>query len=568
MQETSKKKLITVDRILCMIASLVVPNMFLFDSYNRNRIRNELPFDALIIIAISLAVASLIIFILLSLLAKGSGSALIVTILWWVGFWFFEAIYGSMSGLISERGVWLGVIAAVIIVISILLRRFAEKLKKASMVFRVISVVFCVLFATNAIPAILHQIEFQRGINERYEAFLRGEEVFYIKRDFNIDDTLPSPDVYWIHMDSMMNLEDIERFFGQSQDSLREGLSNRGFVLSRDTLVNAGWTDVAMPVLLSPAFYDSYFGVQLAEIEHLSGLEREEAVGGFLARDGINFRQDVLQYPELLRAFSMKEYSIVGVAWLLDKPFDIYYGNVRVTDNPLLIVNEDYTKNATQRFIHSLGHFPELLIMTTPFSMMPAVFDLQQYDMENAEKWLPIPNHEVVDTLMRVDGLTAYNPEHPRIRQYYNTFIDSLETPSPKFTFVANYFSHLIDWWLHDPDLLWENAASDAYRADLYIYGFNYAVESMLQKIDIILAQNPDAIIVIQGDHGMHHQASHQTLREMGWSDEDVRRQQLSAFSAVRIPQIYGGLDAPLDPRNISRELVNRFVGENYELLP
>jgi len=54
----------------------------------------------------------------------------------------------------------------------------------------------------------------------------------------------------------------------------------------------------------------------------------------------------------------------------------------------------------------------------------------------------------------------------------------------------------------------------------------------------------------------------------MGWSDEDVRRQQLSAFSAVRIPQIYGGLDAPLDPRNISRELVNRFVGENYELLP
>jgi len=25
-------------------------------------------------------------------------------------------------------------------------------------------------------------------------------------------------------------------------------------------------------------------------------------------------------------------------------------------------------------------------------------------------------------------------------------------------------------------------------------------------------------------------------------------------------------LDAPLDPRNIARELVNRFVGQNYEL--
>lgn len=58
-----------------------------------------------------------------------------------------------------------------------------------------------------------------------------------------------------------------------------------------------------------------------------------------------------------------------------------------------------------------------------------------------------------------------------------------------------------------------------------------------------------------------------QLLAEDFTEEEDIHLHH-SVMSAVRISEQYGGLDMPLDPRNITRELVNRFVGENYELLP
>jgi hypothetical protein len=42
---------------------------------------------------------------------------------------------------------------------------------------------------------------------------------------------------------------------------------------------------------------------------------------------------------------------------------------------------------------------------------------------------------------------------------------------------------------------------------------------------------------------------------------------QNQVMSAVRIPEIWGGLEKPLDPLDISRVLVNRYVGKNYELV-
>jgi hypothetical protein len=57
-------------------------------------------------------------------------------------------------------------------------------------------------------------------------------------------------------------------------------------------------------------------------------------------------------------------------------------------------------------------------------------------------------------------------------------------------------------------------------------------------------------------------------LDEMGFSDSEQIKALTSTISAVRIPYQYGGLDHALAPQNITRELVNRFVGQNYTLLP
>ena len=104
------------------------------------------------------------------------------------------------------------------------------------------------------------------------------------------------------------------------------------------------------------------------------------------------------------------------------------------------------------------------------------------------------------------------------------------------------------------------------------IHAYPAALEHMTQRIlylvDNAIEQNPNTVIIIQADHGFHLQPTQEYLLNQGYSLEQVLELIHSVFSAVRIPQEYGGVEAPIAPLNISRELVNRFVGENYTLLP
>jgi len=72
----------------------------------------------------------------------------------------------------------------------------------------------------------------------------------FFKHEFNIDQSLPSPDIYWFHMDGMLSLETVKRFFMCDQNPLRLELENRSFVVYEDAILNAGITTIAMPVLL------------------------------------------------------------------------------------------------------------------------------------------------------------------------------------------------------------------------------------------------------------------------------------------------------------------------------
>ena len=84
--------------------------------------------------------------------------------------------------------------------------------------------------------------------------------------------------------------------------------------------------------------------------------------------------------------------------------------------------------------------------------------------------------------------------------------------------------------------------------------------------IDLILKQNPDAVIILQSDHGWHLPETVSYLYQTDISDYDLFELIHSTLSAVRIPSRYGGINEPIAPINLTRELVNRFVGQNYEL--
>jgi hypothetical protein len=88
------------------------------------------------------------------------------------------------------------------------------------------------------------------------------------------------------------------------------------------------------------------------------------------------------------------------------------------------------------------------------------------------------------------------------------------------------------------------------------------------------LAYDPGAVIVVQADHGIHGIGPGDAYFDSdfmfarGYSLEDQLNLNLQVMSAVRIPSQYGELTEPLDPLDISRYLVEHFIGGgNYEYL-
>jgi len=179
---------------------------------------------------------------------------------------------------------------------------------------------------------------------------------------------------------------------------------------------------------------------------------------------------------------------------------------------------------AWHRFLGSAGDLPRLLNLTTPLTITPI-----------AER-------------MEIEvGQLVYNYE--LLAQFtWTSFIDT----------------HVSQLWRHDPTI----AARDPTVVHVYPLAYARIARRALDYVDTVFEENPNAVIILQADHGFHSQLTQSHLLNQGYSLDQVIELNHSVFSAVRIPPEYGVLDAPIAPLNITRELVNRFVGENYTLLP
>jgi hypothetical protein len=214
-----------------------------------------------------------------------------------------------------------------------------------------------------------------------------------------------------------------------------------------------------------------------------------------------------------------------------------------------------HTVTEESQFLQDALELVELLTLMTP---LPYRFVMQI--REGRFDWSSIPSHhEVVNDLTE----NTLNLDHER--QIYRSLIDSFSLTEPKLLYMTSMFTHGNRWHWQDGGLSEHGAG--VHRLDLYPRANEYGAVVMFNTIDMILERNPNAIIVIQADHGLHLHGTQRQLLAEGFTDEEVAHLQNSVISAVRIPEQYGGLDEPLDPRNITRELINRFVGENYELL-
>ena len=504
------KKLLSKDKFLNLIyyaSALFMPSFLLFNLYNINRFNTHLIFSHVLILAGVLAIAGILAFLLFKIVAGSIENAFFLSFLSWMLFWFFGSIHGLVMNIFPgfRRYMMFFILGAILLVVIFLFWRFKPPFTKVRPVLMVFAICLIFMFFFNFIPGMNHSITLQRN---------RAAGSFHIKQEFVVDEDLPSPDIHWIHLDGMMSLETVEHFWGMDVNSFRDELALRGFLIYENALLKAGFTDPALPALLSPDFYDSFLSDALQKAEGLFRIEAARVLAHSLASAGLTLYGDIFPNFELISALRAKNYDII-----IPDSFGGVFSH-----------HGSYREHSTEpHYFLGRWHYsifmdlPELLSMTTPLDI----------------NYLLFPNRTQ----------SASDTEH-----YAN------------FTFTIFEYTHVLHWDYYPPPASWYDI--DWSAVHLYPSAYEKMMEETLNYIDRIIAENPDAVIVLQSDHGFHADHTQQFLLDHVYTHEEVLELIYSVFSAVRIPAAYGGLDAPIAPLNISRELVNRFVGENYELLP
>ena len=546
-------------KTLCYSMAVLLPNIVLFYLYNSNVGQNDIRFVDTVILAALLAIFSIIAFLVCRCFAHSLEGALLGVLLFWLSFWFFEQIYSIVRNYfttLTRIPMLFLLLFAVAFVIWCYRNHVPPFHRNYPITIRVLIVAIFALFLYNFIPAFYH---FTGTAIEQ-----RDRRSFHIRTEFIVDESLPNPDVYWFHLDGMWNFGTIYKYFGETQDELKAELESRGFTLNETAELIAGSTIHALPALMSPAFYDSYWGERLSEVSHLLRRQRNRELSNRLAIDGVSLSQAVFPNYELIHAFMAADYTVVSMSVGKGAQFQTYdylYHSHR-NEYPLAVSDAKTGKEQTTFYD---SYWWQMLALTTPLYIINDFISNQA----NEVHWVQIPEYEdVVNALF--DRTHAFpNPNNPfsphnplQEKLFYRQLIDSFSISSPKILVYAQF--------THEPfGTQWDWEDRHRYTLyDLYMHNHFHSAKMMLNQIDLVLEHNPNAVIVLQADHGVHLVRAQKLLVSRGYSDEEILEMNYSTISAVRIPEQYGGLDEPLNPLNISRELVNRFVGENYELLP
>jgi len=540
------------DLIAGLAAAAFLPNIFLFYLLTNNRVFGGFTFWHSLIISTIISVISIGVFMLYRAITQKTETALYVLIFSWIPFWLFHNIYLLIMGIttVISRRMLVLIHAIVIIALLFLLRKYNPFEKYSQLIIRVLTGVIFVLFLLNTGPVLYTGIV--------YSVNSLSKQVYDIKSDFVVDEQLPSPDIYWLHMDGMMSFDTVYDYFGDAQEELKIELEQRGFNINEGAELNPGYTQASTVAMLSPDFYDSYFGERLNEVAHLLKYERSIMLHDKLDSDGISLYIDIIPHHEMYKAFSAKGYNTIAIAGAGHGyvATDYFY---RFNNDLPLLINESGGASGT---LNGIGNIMRLLATTTSLSAIRGIVN----DMASSVQglvWLPIPDYDE-----EVDRMTMHSLGLATERHLYMRLLDSYSIDSPKFVYLANYIPH-------SPfnKIVVETGGLDSTPVNpnnvdlLYLLHHEYAAQVLLITIDTILERNPDAVIIIQGDHGIHSITTQPYMLEMGYSKSQVLEMNYSVISAVRMPPQYGGLEEPLDPLDISRLLVNRFVGRNYDML-
>lgn len=522
-QGNKKNELNSTDWILYLAAVSLMPSIPMFHYHSLNTA--NFSFLDSILLSVLLAFASITIYLLISVKGDRRLSIISVVLVWGL-FWTYPFIINLYP---NKTLFW--IIFAVLFGISF---ASATLFHLDKFTGRVLAGVICLLFLYNFGSAAIRSIQ---SLNRRME-------MYQPKTSFAVDADLAHPDIYWFHMDGMMGFDMIETLFNDDQIGLISELADRGFLINEDAKLDVGWTTFAIPALTSPSVYDGYINDYIEKMPMLIDMERKEEIG-----DEKDYIFEVYPYLELFNSMIQSGYNASYIVFDLGRGIEKH--------SPDLLFENTFGTEYHVNFLQMLDNYTILTLLHR--QIQNAINEKMELSSEVGDLYSQIFEYVNSESNFRFSIWDHYD------WTLANYFEKSLKIESPKIVYLQNLIPHFP--FKYDDNGI-DQGTKTVYNMNMYMPQHRYAAKILIGMIDRVIEEKQDAIIIIQGDHGVHGANRIKELEHQGYSREDILAMNFSTISAVRIPEKYGTLTEPLDPLDITRYLVNHFVGKgNYDYL-
>lgn len=452
-------------------------------------------------------------------------------------------------------------ILAVAVLAVCLLRRLKQDTRKPVILFLAFS---ALILAFNLLPIV------KAGLSR--DTSQLGAQLY--RTDFYIDEEkTDAPNVYWIHPDGMVGVDMVEKYYHDEQSKFISELETRGFSINESAHFEGEATGQAIPMLTSPYAYDTWISGYIAAPENAS---QED---GYTVRDKL---RDVRRHNEMIAAFGGKGYasSVISVASevyyapLSDEAFynvesvkdEVDICSEAERDKLVLLYNIRDNTEQISGFLKWI--FGKIYAMAY---LVPASQWLEELMVSTVSTGISQPfSTKMPEEQLRqiLPTIPTYVPGNLSESKMVKSLYDILHGGVRKPRLVIIH-----DLMTHGPFSYDENGALTDHAGSFDLMDYYpqhvFSAKVLLGMIDMILEADPDAVIVIQADHGVR--AAEEAAKAAFGEDADTVELCNSTMSAIRVPEKYQTGEEHYtmeNPLNLSRYLVNSFVGKNYEYLP
>ena len=372
-----------------------------------------------------------------------------------------------------------------------------------------------------------------------------------VKFDFSVDENTKSPNIYWIHPDGMLGVDAVKKYFGESQEDFLTKLKDRGFEINPSANFEARHeTRYAIPILMNPYSYDNW-----ARDEIFSS---KKEVNNYIFNS--LERNSELQYAFAAKKYALNIISGLGVycyypsstakLWLL-----WLVSNEKFRIRKRIFSHEDIMNTTWLTFDFPNSFIRSIVKHISSITKEEARLHGQNYQAQIDKKKLEeifIKGYDDSDSLL--DFASAlYDILYGNYKKPSLTIIHVL---TPHYPFIHDADGNII-------------RQDDNKNPLNYYLQHVWSAKILINVIDMILEKDSDAIIIIQSDHGLHGNTEEDFKSAFGEKADKLELWN-STMSAIRVPpefqtgEEHYALESPL---NITRYLINNFVGRNYEYL-